>query len=122
MPVYANALLGTCGQCERDILLRINPDLVGDFVDETGSVYNDPSGKKTNHSKALWSDEAWTNLLRRWPRDLAALCAVSPKASLEALGRLHYLEHRLSWMRIIMLVAWTGVYGGGRLAVLKIVG
>lgn len=44
----------------------------------------------------------------------------------EAKRLLKYLEERLTWMRVILLVGWTGSgkegWGGGRLCVLRIVG
>lgn len=130
MPIYANTMMGNCGQCGAGVSLRINPDLVSEFADETGAVHNGSTatsatsslnGKKATHGKVLWSDEAWTSLLGRSPSDLAALCT-SAGISSDDLSKLQYLEHRLLWMRVIMLIGWTGEKGGGRLAVLKIIG
>jgi hypothetical protein len=126
MPIYGNGLKGICGQCGTERQLRVNPDMVGEIADEVGAIYNDreplstlssPHGSQSSrrHSKMFWSDEAWTNLLGRTPEEFAEWLGQGQMESLQA------LQDRLSYMRVIMMVGWTGEYGGGRLAILKIV-
>jgi hypothetical protein len=71
-------------------------------------------------TKVLWSDEAWTNLLGRTPDAFADWLGFSSE-SLGQVGHLQALEHRLSYMRVVMKIGWTGDYGGGRLAILNVV-
>jgi hypothetical protein len=137
-PVYANAISGRCEQCRTcDIRLRINPNLVGEITDETGAISclsppDEPDAgrspkavgcNKRQHSKILWTDEAWTKLLGRSPEQLAALCdeGAGEKAHHNA-ELVRYLEQRLLFMRVIFFVGWTGDSHGGRLAVLSVVG
>jgi hypothetical protein len=80
MPVYSNQSRGQCNQCGTyDIDLRISPNIVGQVLDETGalSCVSGPQEKdatnsreavntfKNQHSKILWTDKAWTQLLGR---------------------------------------------------------
>ena len=136
MPIYANTTSGRCGQCGQTVGLRVNPDVVGGLADEMGGVgwsflpqgSRGPgtstkwSGRK-GHSKVLWSDEAWCQLLGRGPEELALFCRedVNPKVKKENANLLRYLEQRLLWMRVILLVSWTGEVCGGRVAVLRVV-
>ena len=97
------------------------------MVDETGAIYSgmarSPTGNSSHgsqsskkiRSKMLWSDEVWTNLLRRTLEEFAVWLGQGK------MGLLQALEHRLEYTRVIMMIGWTGEYGGGRLAVLKIV-
>ena len=128
MPIYRNTLRGTCRQCGSERQLRINPNVVGEIADENGAIYSGsqqnlagnassphlPQSSRRN-SKILWSDEAWTNLLGRTPEEFALWLGQGQ------VGLLQALEHRLEYMRVVMMIGWTGEYGGGRLAVLKIV-
>ena len=138
MPIYANTSSSRCGLCgTNDKDLRINPNLVGEMADETGAVscaagqdekdaMNSPKAygtTKKQHSKILWSDEAWKQLLGRSPEQLARLCDARDDARRQHnFVLLRYLEQRLIFMRVILLVGWTGDHLGGRLAVLSVVG
>ena len=77
-------------------------------------------------SKLLWTDQAWTQLLGRSPDHIAALANITtttdPARGQRNLLFLRHLEQRLAFMRVILLVAWTGEQLGGRLAVLEVVG
>ena len=129
MPVYGNEMEGICGQCGECVELRVNPDVVGELADETGSIYSNivpargtvshasklNTRQDSKHSKIMWSDKAWTRLFGRTPAELAAHCAAE-----QAYDFMQLLEQRLSWMRLILLIGWTGEYGGGRLAVLNV--
>lgn len=135
MPIYANKIMGKCGQCGNKIALRVNPNLIGSMADETGGVgschlastpaaaSSSQTNKKKAHSKILWTDEAWAQLLGRSAEEVAAFCRddVSAKLKRENGNVLRYLEQRLLWMRVVLLVGWTGEFGGGRLAVLRVV-
>jgi hypothetical protein len=68
----------------------------------------------------LCSDEAWTNLLGRTADEFAEWLGFS-NASQDQIGLLQALEHRLSYVRVVMTIGWTGDYGGGWLATLKVV-
>ena len=131
MPVYANTTRGRCGQCGNMVHLRVNPNLIGGMADETGGVgcalapvAASQTSKKKAHSKVLWTDEAWCQLLGRSAEELAAFCRedVTVKTKKENSNMLRYLEQRLLWMRVVLMVGWTGDVGGGRLAVLRVVG
>ena len=139
MPLYANASRIRCGRCSTyDNELRINPNLVCEMADETGAISSVPGrsddaedtnycadpvdATKKQHSKILWTDEAWTQLLGRSPQQLADLCDIcDPAKAQHNLLLLRYLEQRLMYMRVILLVGWTGDHQGGRLAVLSVV-
>ncbi|ERF76910.1 hypothetical protein EPUS_02621 [Endocarpon pusillum Z07020] len=141
--IYANARSGHCAACNTsEIKLRINANLVSEMTDETGAISSTflastshpPNPSKTTHtssrthsrkpSKILWTDEAWTQLLGRSPEQLAKLVDTCDAAQAQHnLSILRYLEQRLSFMRVILLVGWTGDDElGGRLAVLGVVG
>lgn len=137
MPIYANKNSGHCGQCGTGNLeLRINPNLVSGLADETGAIscasgrpgeadaeHSSNAIKKQQHSKILWTDGAWTRLLGRSPEQLARSCDTSdPAKAHDTVMWLRYLEQRLMYMRVILLVGWTGDHLGGRLAVLSVVG
>jgi hypothetical protein len=126
MPISGNNLKGICRQCRTERQLRVNPDVVGEIADEMGAIYSGcepastlsgPHGSQSSrrYSKLLWSDEAWTNLLGRTPEEFAEWLGQGQMEPLQA------LQDRLLYMRVIMMVGWTGEYGGGRLAILKIV-
>lgn len=137
-PIYANTSSNRCEQCGTyDVDLRINPNLVAELADETGGVswvsgadgtnaensFKAVSTTKRQHSKVLWTDEAWTQLLGRSPEQLAGLVGTGdPAQAQHNLVLLRYLEQRLMFMRVILLVGWTGDNLGGRLAVLSVVG
>ena len=131
MPIYGSKTLGRCGQCGEAVDLRVNPDVVGGMAEETGSVElnmdrqvsKQQGSMRKGHSKIVWSDEAWTQLLGRGPEELAAFCRddVTAKIKKENVNVLMYLEQRLLWMRVVLLVGWTGDVEGGRVAVLKVV-
>lgn len=126
MPIYGNKLTGTCRQCGLELGLRINPNVVGEIADETGAICSGSAPNLTGnsvyepqirrkHSKILWSDEAWTNLLGRTVEEFAECVSRGQIELLQA------LEYRLLYMRVIMMIGWTGEYGGGRLAILRTV-
>ncbi|KAF7511812.1 hypothetical protein GJ744_003543 [Endocarpon pusillum] len=150
-PIYANVRSGHCAACDTsEIKLRINANLVSEMTDETGAIsstsfflpstspHPPPNRSKTTQvpsmsrqhsrrpSKILWTDEAWTQLLGRSPEQLAKLVLDTGDGSAQAqhnLNTLRYLEQRLMFMRVILLVGWTGDdEPGGRLAVLGVVG
>lgn len=131
VPIYGNTLKGTCRLCTKELQLRVNPNLVSEIADETGAIYggtalickgDGPSSSQgaRKNSKILWSDEAWTNLLGRTPGEFAEWLGFSGESQGQ-IGLLQALEHRLSYTRVIMMIGWTGEYGGGRLAILKVV-
>jgi hypothetical protein len=131
MPIYGNTLKGTCHQCTKELRLRLNPNLVSEIADETGAIYGGtaslcmggvPSSPRNARKdiKVLRSDEAWTNLLGRTPDEFVDWLGFSSE-SLSQVCHLQALEHKLSYMRVVMMIGWTGDYGGGRLAILKVV-
>jgi hypothetical protein len=126
MPISGNNLKGICRQCGTERELRVNPNVVGEIADEMGAIYSGckpvltlssphDSQSSRRYNKMLWSDEAWRNLLGRTPEEFAEWLKQGQIEHLQA------LQDRLLYMRVIMMVGWTGEYGGGRLAILKIV-
>ena len=103
MPIYANATTATCKGCEKDILLRLSPRILGQVIDETGAV----SG-----GKLLFSDGAWYDLLGRQPSDLLKL----------GQQELSYLQDRLLFCRVTVMFGWTGdeTKAGGRICVMGV--
>ena len=97
--LYANATSFKCKQCEKRVALRINPKLVGLLVDETGAILA---------GKLIWSDLAWEQLLGRTPKELVAMSK----------ELLQYLEHRLLFLRIIVLFGWSTEVG--KIVLLKV--
>lgn len=82
--------------------LRPNPKIVGTLVDETGSI---AAGKLT------WSQTGWEQLLGRTAEEFAN---GSPEL-------LRYMEKRLQWLRLTLVVGWPGEeMGTGRLCVLGV--
>ncbi|KAK3068632.1 hypothetical protein LTR53_013649 [Teratosphaeriaceae sp. CCFEE 6253] len=103
MPLYANALVASCKGCEKDVPLRLSPELIGQVMDETGVV---------GPGKLLFSDRAWRSLLGPKPAEVLEL-------SEEAIGD---LADRLLFCRVTLLFGWTGDEGktGGRICVLDV--
>lgn len=82
--------------------LRPNPKIIGTLIDETGSIAS---------GKLIWSDTAWEQLLGRTAEELANS---SPEL-------LRYMEKRLQWLRVTLVVGWPGEeLGAGRLCVLGV--
>jgi hypothetical protein len=124
MPVYANNLQGICGQCGKIMGLRINPDVVGGMADETGGFsISSSSASSKRHSPLLWTDLAWMQLLGRTQGELAEFVRedVSARQRRENAKVVRYLEQRLEWMRVVLLVGWMGGVMGGRVGVLGVV-
>jgi len=104
VPLYSNVTSAVCKQCSRKSLLRPNPKLVGQLIDETASCQS---------GKLIWSDYAWEQLLGRNAAELSA-------SSSELL---RYLERRMMGLRVTLVVGWIGGDGedmGGRLGVLSV--
>ena len=99
VPLYANRATTQCKQCDKENLLRINPRLVGLLIDESGGIVS---------GKLIWSDDAWWQLLGRTKEELAG-------SSTELLK---YLEHRLLFLRIVVMFGWAPQVG--KLVVLSV--
>lgn len=116
MPLFANAVTGTCKQCDKTVPLRLNPRLVcaslrtpvvtanssfqiGTVVDETGCIAR---------GKLVLSDLAWQQLLGRTSSELV-------DSSTELL---RYLEHRLLFLRVTFVFGWSEEVG--KLAILQV--
>jgi hypothetical protein len=104
----------TCPKCQGDLpTLRLNPHIIGPLLDETGSIAS---------GSLIWSDAAWTQLLGRTAEELAG----------SKMEQLRYMEERMRWLRITLLMGWGGedMEGsgdggmgngtGGRLCVLRV--
>ena len=98
VPLFANAPVAKCKQCDKDNDLRINPRLVGLLVDESGGIAS---------GKLIWSEDAWWQLLGRTKEELA-------RSSAELLK---YLECRLLFLKIVVMFGWAPEVG--KLAVLR---
>ncbi|KAL6715433.1 hypothetical protein ACLMJK_006394 [Lecanora helva] len=101
VPVYANMIHRKCKQCEKDVILRINPRLIGLLIDETGAIAC---------SKLIWSDEAWEQLLGRNAEELAVTTSNT--------NLLKYLDHRLLFLRLAILFGWS--HEVGKLVILRV--
>ncbi|KAL9618698.1 MAG: hypothetical protein Q9160_006577 [Pyrenula sp. 1 TL-2023] len=131
MPIFANSPSPKlCEQCGLPVPLRLNPCVIGGLVDETGYLGATSDVGLFGHARSvfhrkkgrmIWTDEAWADLFGRSPEAMAAL-TLEEELGLKPFSSLRYLDQRLAWMRVIMLVGWTGNWGGGRLCVLRVVG
>ena len=103
IPIYANAVTGTCRGCEKEVALRLSPRILGQVIDESAAI---------SSGKLLLSDRAWRNLLGRSPEDLLKL---SPE-------EMRYLSDHLLFCRITVMFGWTGdeSKAGGRICVLGV--
>lgn len=103
MPIYANATTATCKGCDKEVLLRLNPRILGQVIDETAAI----SG-----GKLLLSDRAWRDLLGRGPEDLLKL----------GYEELKHLSDRLLFCRITVMFGWTKdeSKAGGRICVMGV--
>ncbi|KAF6232815.1 hypothetical protein HO173_009029 [Letharia columbiana] len=99
VPIFANAVTTKCKQCEKDLVLRINPRLVGLLIDETGAI---------TCGKLVWSDDAWEQLLGRTAEDLAG----------SNLTLLKYLENRLLFLKLAVMFGWSEDVG--KLCILRV--
>ncbi|KAL1606389.1 hypothetical protein SLS60_003792 [Paraconiothyrium brasiliense] len=82
-PIFASKVVARCRQCDRECTLRINPRILGDVIDETGTI---------STGKLIFSDAAWEQLLGRTAEQLVS-------ASLEVMK---YLEQRLLFLRLTL--------------------
>lgn len=101
IPIYANALTVQCKGCDREVQLRLNPKILGQVIDETGTIAA---------GKMLLSDQAWRELLGRGPNDLLQL----------GYDEIKHLSDRLLFCRVSVIFGWTGdeSKAGGRICVL----
>ncbi|KAF2087803.1 hypothetical protein K490DRAFT_65082 [Saccharata proteae CBS 121410] len=90
IPLHANAPTAPCKQCDKPASLSLNPRILGPVVDETGSIAT---------GKLILSTRAWEELLGRSAEQFLG----------ESLDVLRYLEQRLLFGRVTMMVGWTGV-------------
>ncbi|KAM0720908.1 hypothetical protein Q7P37_003193 [Cladosporium fusiforme] len=103
MPVYGNAMVGTCKGCDKQVELRLNPKILGQILDETASVAP---------GKLLFSAKAWRELLGRSAEELLKLSS----------DQLKYVAERMLFSRLTLLFGWTGdeSKAGGRVCVLGV--
>ncbi|WPH02560.1 Hypothetical protein R9X50_00542500 [Acrodontium crateriforme] len=103
--IYANAPHATCKGCDATVELRLNPRVLGQVIDETGSITS---------GKLLFCDQAWLELFGRKPKDLPALHSDAVKA----------LSDRLLFCRVNLMFGWTGdaSKAGRRICVLGVRG
>jgi hypothetical protein len=103
-PLYANTPRITCRACGLGIDLRLNPGLLAQVIDETGSI----SG-----GRLLFSDDAWAQLFGRPPAGISHLTENAIKD----------LADRLLFSRLTLLFGWTGdekAGTGGRVCILGV--
>lgn len=103
IPLYANSLTATCKGCEKEVRLRLSPELLGQVMDETAVIAP---------GRLLFRDSAWYELLGRGPEDLLKLSEDEMK----------YLSDRLLFCRITIMFGWTGdeTKAGGRIGVMGV--
>ncbi|KAL5412027.1 hypothetical protein PMIN03_004500 [Paraphaeosphaeria minitans] len=82
-PIFASKVKARCRQCDQECTLRINPRILGDVIDETGTI---------STGKLIFSDAAWEQLLGRTAEQLVT-------ASLDVMK---YLEQRLLFLRLTL--------------------
>ncbi|KAK2882487.1 hypothetical protein FQN49_000317 [Arthroderma sp. PD_2] len=139
VPMFSNCKTARCGQCEEDVELRLNPQIIGSIVDETGMIscflpmYNNATKSdallntagqmtKTKHMKRkgisplLWSANAMQELLGC---DIADLLEDHGDDSDEKLISLRLLEARLMYSRITILFGWCST--NQKLAICKVI-
>jgi hypothetical protein len=140
MPIYANSLTEICGQCGQERVLLLNPNIIGEIADETAGISAfalsdspvsnwspftplQPQMQSKKHNRLLIHPQAFADLFGCSSRALAEMCSasLSPQALQYNLSALELLEKRLLWMRVILMIGWTGDWGGGRLALLGLV-
>ncbi|KAM5506899.1 hypothetical protein McanMca71_001804 [Microsporum canis] len=139
VPIFSNYKAASCGQCEAEVKLRLNPQIVGSIVDETGMIscfppmFNHATGSdarlsvagqttKVNHMKRkgtsplLWSADAMHQLLGC---DIADILIDHDDESAEILISLRLLEARLMYSRIILLFGWCST--DQKMAICKVI-
>ncbi|KAN0077904.1 hypothetical protein V8E54_006208 [Elaphomyces granulatus] len=119
MPLFANALAVDCGQCGKQVELRLNPNIIGALTDETGTISCSPpfhadckarqdairlrESKPRPSTPLIWSPEAWCQLLGRGPEELLGM--VNSNSSF-----LMQLQSSLQFMRITVIFGWSASY------------
>ena len=88
-----------CPHCSIPVSLRINPNVVGVLVDETGAI---------EAGKLIWSERAWCQLLGRTQEELVACEG----------DLISYLEQRMLFLRLTVLFGWSVEVG--RLCVMSV--
>ncbi|KAJ4356602.1 uncharacterized protein N0V89_004637 [Didymosphaeria variabile] len=82
-PIFSSKVKTSCRQCDRECMLRINPRILGDVIDETGAI---------GTGKLIFSDAAWEQLLGRTAEQLVSA----------PLDVMKYLEQRLLFLRLTL--------------------
>jgi hypothetical protein len=100
IPIYANATNATCKGCDEVTMLRLNPRIIGQVVDETAVIAG---------GKLLLSDQAWYELLGCDAEDLLRL----------GYDEIKNVSDRVLFSRVSFLFGWTGdeSKSGGRICV-----
>ncbi|TQS36082.1 hypothetical protein Golomagni_03477 [Golovinomyces magnicellulatus] len=88
--LYSNASISECATCEKLISLLPNANLVGQLLDETGSI---------DGSSLIWSPSAWEKLFGR-PSEVVASWSREECTS---------FEQYLCFMRVHLFVGWRRV-------------
>ncbi|KAG9234330.1 hypothetical protein BJ875DRAFT_17906 [Amylocarpus encephaloides] len=103
IPTFSNTPTLVCLHCSASLTWSLNPRIVGTLLDETGCIAP---------GKLLWSERAWSQLFGRSIPDITAMTGQEAR----------WLEMRMLFMRIHLVVGWAGQgeEGSGRLGVLGI--
>jgi hypothetical protein len=88
-----------CKNCDQEISLELNPNIMGTFIDETGSI---------SPGKLLWSRQAWEELFGRRVEELVTMDRAT----------MRYMEQRMVFLRITLVFGWAEQ--AGRLAILAV--
>ncbi|MCJ1308763.1 hypothetical protein MMC25_002417 [Agyrium rufum] len=100
VPLYANAMTARCRrQCGREeeqeeVVLRLNPKILGTVMDETGSV---------GSGKMVLSEEAWGQLLGRGKEGIVGM----------GVRELKEVEATMLFLRVTLVVGVLGDGGNG---------
>ncbi|KAH8687215.1 hypothetical protein BGZ60DRAFT_363882 [Tricladium varicosporioides] len=98
IPTYSNTVTVLCRNCNRNLALTLNPNIIGTLLDETGCIAP---------GKLLWSKRAWEQL---FGRSIAEIIKMDIEVA-------KYYEMRMLFMRLHLVVGWDGGETG-RLCVL----
>ncbi|KAF1815195.1 hypothetical protein P152DRAFT_431561 [Eremomyces bilateralis CBS 781.70] len=88
LPLYSNNPNEHCKQCAKEVCMNINPRIITQLSDETGS---------TTSGKVTLSPQAWEQVLG----------VSAPELSILSVSDLEIIEQRLLFQRLTMLFGWA---------------
>ena len=117
--VFSNSRWSACKSCAasshihgKRLALHLNSQALAEVADETGGF--------TQGHNLLVDDMVWERLLGQNAELLEARFSSHDRTSSEAVQLLGHWEQSVQYLRLTLVVGWSGSWGGGRMIVLDV--